>query len=120
VETIIIKRPQELPELHANVLAALPVGRENAITISYLMDKLAISQSDRRRVSNTISELIFKYGYPIGTSSDELTKGIFLIENEADLTLACRTLNSRAMANLKRHKKIIENFNNINQLQADI
>jgi hypothetical protein len=60
------------------------------------------------------------YEIPIGTSSDSEYKGIFFIDNEEDLKLACHTLNSRAMANLKRHKKLIENFNKGNQVSLEV
>lgn len=111
---------QVLPELHTKVLSAIPEGREKSIPISYLMEKLAISQTDSRKINNVINDLIFNYGYPIGTSSEQQSKGIFFIDNEDDLRLACHTLNSRAMGALRRHKRIIENFNNNDQLEADI
>jgi hypothetical protein len=113
-------KPLELPELHWRVLGAIPSGKEQSIPISYLMEKLAISQTDRRRINNIINDLIFEYGYPIGTSSKEESKGIFFIEDERDLSLACHTLNSRAMSNLKRHKQIIDNFNKRDQLEATL
>ena len=105
-------KEQSLPELHRKVLSVIPGGRRNAIPISYVLDKLGLTQQDRRRVSTALSELVFKYGYPIGSSSDDDAKGVFIIENEADLKLACHTLNSRATKVLERHRKIIENYNN--------
>lgn len=113
------KKPQGMTELHWRVLAGIPSGRENAIPISYLMERLAINKNERRKVNYIINDLIFTYGYPLGTSSEQGTKGIFLIEDEDDLSLACHTLNSRAMGALKRHKKLIENYNKRNQLQLD-
>jgi hypothetical protein len=112
-------KPLELPELHWRVLGAIPSGKEKSITISYLMERLGFSQSGRRKVNIIIRELIFDYGYPIGTSSEQDSKGIFLIEDERDLSLACHTLNSRAMSNLERHKQLIKNFNSRNQLGLD-
>lgn len=108
----------KLPYLHERILLAIPEGKQNAIPISYLMEKLVIT--DRRKVNIIINDLIFTYNFPIGTSSEQETKGIFIIDNEADLALACHTLNSRAMSNLKRHKRIIENFNNRDQLNIQI
>jgi hypothetical protein len=113
-ETMI--RNVQIPELHQRVLSVIPTGREDAITISYILDKLGLNVNSRREVSQAISDLIFKYQYPIGTSSDTETKGVFLINDDEDLRLACRTLNSRAMNILNRHKQIITNFNNRDQI----
>lgn len=102
---------KDLPELHGRVLAVIPTGKRNAITISYIIDKLALDrQQDRRKITLILKDLIFIYGYPIGSSSDDDTKGVFLIGDEDDLNLACRTLNSRAQQVLKRQEKITENF----------
>jgi hypothetical protein len=120
VEVVTVTKPEELPELHWRVLGAIPNGQENSIAISYLMENLRISQSNRRHINTVINDLIFKFGYPIGTSSERGTKGIFFIDNEDDLSLACRTMNSRAMASLKRHKQIIQNFNNLSQLELEV
>jgi hypothetical protein len=114
------KDPLELPEFHARILAAIPTGQDSAITISYLIDKMGLTVDSRRSVNQVLSDLIFKYEYPIGTSSDTSTKGVFLIEDEADLRLAARTLNSRAMKVLSRHKKIIENFNKKDQVNMEV
>jgi hypothetical protein len=114
------KDPSELPEFHARILAAIPTGQDSAITISYLIDKMGLTVDSRRSVNQVLSDLIFKYEYPIGTSSDTSTRGVFLIEDEADLRLAARTLNSRAMKVLSRHKKIIENFNKKDQEKMPI
>ncbi|MGG3803481.1 hypothetical protein [Metabacillus fastidiosus] len=106
------ERPQGMPYLHWRVLEAIPQGKENSIPIAYLMEKLAISQLDRRKVNNIINDLINDYDYAIGTSSQKDSRGIFLIEDERDLNLAAHTLNGRAMAILNRQKKISDNFEN--------
>ncbi|MED4456174.1 hypothetical protein [Metabacillus fastidiosus] len=106
------ERPEGMPYLHWRVLEAIPQGKENSIPIAYLMEKLAISQLDRRKVNNIINDLINDYDYAIGTSSQKDSRGIFLIEDERDLNLAAHTLNGRAMAILNRQKKISENFEN--------
>ncbi|MEH7454186.1 hypothetical protein [Gottfriedia acidiceleris] len=101
----------QLPELHKRILLAIPSGSENAITIAWLMDKLAISRNDRRTVSAVIESLVLDHGFPIGTSSKAESKGIFLCKTEDDLKLACHTLNSMATQTLKRHKQLIANYN---------
>lgn len=107
---------KDLPELHAQVLANIRVGKNNAITINYIIDRLALNrQQDRRKITLVLNDLIFLYGYPIGSSSDEETKGVFLIKDERDLTAACRTLDSRAIGLLERSRKVVENFNNMDQ-----
>lgn len=103
---------KDLPEFHEKVLSVIPAGQKNSITISYIIDKLGLTGQARRKITLALNDLIFIYGLPIGSSSDDDTRGVFLIDNEDDLQLACRTLNSRAMQVLKRHKKIIENYNN--------
>lgn len=103
---------KDLPEFHEKVLSVIPTGQKNSITISYIIDKLGLTGQARRKITLALNDLIFIYGLPIGSSSDDDTRGVFLIDNEDDLQLACRTLNSRAMQVLKRHKKIIENYNN--------
>lgn len=101
-----------LPELHSRVLAAIPLGRANAIPTTHLMDKLAINRDMKRQVHAVIESLVMDYGQPIGTSSKSETKGIYVIQDEDDLKLAMHTLNSRAQQILNRHRKLIENFNN--------
>ncbi|MBO1005754.1 hypothetical protein [Pseudogracilibacillus auburnensis] len=113
------QKQKSLPDFHKKILSVVPVGKRSAIPISYMIDKLGLTVQDRRKVSMALSELIFEYGYPIGSSSDDNTKGVFLIENEDDLRVACRTLNSRATQVLKRHRKIIENFNDQEQIRGD-
>ncbi|MED4534839.1 hypothetical protein [Metabacillus fastidiosus] len=114
------ERPEGMPYLHWRVLEAIPQGKENSIPIAYLMEKLAISQLDRRKVNNIINDLINDYNCAIGTSSQKETRGIFLIEDERDLTLSLRTLHTRAISNLDRGRKIVENFNNKYQLNMDL
>ncbi|MGV3465552.1 MAG: hypothetical protein ACO1OT_09700 [Heyndrickxia sp.] len=103
---------KDLPEFHQKVLSVIPTGKDDSITISYIINKLGLNGQARRKITLVLNDLIFKYGYPIGSSSDDNTRGVFLIDNEEDLQLACRTLNSRAMKVLQRHKQIIENYNN--------
>jgi hypothetical protein len=100
-----------MSELHVRILGAIPEGRDNAEPLKYIADKLAIRKEDTRKVYSIVNELIHRYGYCIGGSSDENTKGVFMIKDEDDLKIACKTLNTRAVSLLERSRKVVENFN---------
>jgi len=108
------KKPQEMPFLHKLVFDSIPKGRNNSIPISFLAERLGLT-SKRRQINSIINDLIFKYNKPVGTSSDDETKGIFIIQDHADLKLAARTLNSRMNSLMERHKKLLDNYNNLKQ-----
>jgi len=108
-----------MPELHKRILALIPIGHENAITITNLIEKLGLKASDRRTVNYIIDDLIYDYGYPIGTNSAGENKGIFFMDKDDDLQAGCRALRSRAVAMFKKEKKIIENYHNRNQLKLN-
>lgn len=105
-------KKQDLPYFHKRILEIIQEGHN--VTRSYIVEKLALKEKDKRKINQIIHDLIFEYGYAIG-SSHEPNGGYFMIEDESDLKVACHTLNIRAMKNLERHKKIIENYNNRNK-----
>lgn len=105
-----MKNKRPLTKLQESILGAIPSGRANARTISEIMDRLALPKHERRNIHKNIEDLIFYHGYPIGSSSDDLTKGLFMIEDHEDLKLASRTLQSRFKRLAKRHKAINNNF----------
>lgn len=102
------RRP--LTEQQELILAAIPRGRAQAKTVGRIMEQLAIPKHERRNFYRLIEDLIFNHGVPIGSSSDDLTKGLFIIQDVEDLKLAARTLQSRYKRLAARRVAIYEDY----------
>lgn len=101
---------QALNERQERILSVIPIGRRQAMTAAQIMDKLAIPQHERRQFYREIEDLIYHHGLPIGGSSDDSTRGLFLIQDYEDLRLAQKTLESRLKRLKERSETICRNF----------
>lgn len=105
-----MEEKRALNERQERILSVIPIGRRQALTAAQIMDKLAISQHERRQLYREIEELIYHHGLPIGSSSDDSTRGLFLIQDYEDLRLAQKTLESRLKRLKERSETIRRNF----------
>ncbi len=93
---------KEMPQLYATVLSIIKGYDKKFITYDQIIERLGQDEKFRRKLNKIVVELIEDYGYPIGTSSREGTKGCFYCNSEEDVNLALSTLTSRSDKLLKR------------------
>jgi hypothetical protein len=105
-----MEQKRVLNERQERILSVIPAGRRQALTAAQIMDKLAIPPHERRRLYQEIEELIYQHGLAIGSSSDDSTRGLFLIQDYEDLRLAQKTLESRLKRLKERSETIRRNF----------
>lgn len=86
-----IKKTQELPDEHRQVLNEIINASDKYITKEKLLMKLEMPNSYWRTLNNIISDLIIKYGYIIGSTRHN---GYYLCESDEDIDKAIYTLES--------------------------
>lgn len=86
-----IKKTQELPDEHRQVLNEIINASDKYITKEKLLIKLEMSNSYWRTLNSIISDLIIKYGYVIGSTRSD---GYYLCESDEDIDKAIYTLES--------------------------
>ena len=86
-----IKKTQELPDEHRQVLNEIINASDKYITKEKLLMKLEMPNSYWRTLNNIISDLIIKYGYIIGSTRHN---GYYLCESDEDMDKAIYTLES--------------------------
>lgn len=86
-----IKKTQELPDEHRQVLNEIMNASNKYITKEKLLIKLEMPNSYWRTLNNIISDLIIKYGYIIGSTRHN---GYYLCESDEDIDKAIYTLES--------------------------
>ena len=86
-----IKKTQELPDEHRQVLNEIINASDKYITKEKLLIKLEMPNSYWRTLNNIISDLIIKYGYIIGSTRHN---GYYLCESDEDIDKAIYTLES--------------------------
>lgn len=96
------KQYGNLPEYLRKVLAMIPDnGRRVRVA-----DIVKATNMTSTAVRDSVRELIFKYGYPIGTDNTKETPGYFIITTEEERAATVRNLRSRAKHILARARKI--------------
>lgn len=86
-----IKKTQELPDEHRQVLNEIINASDKYITKEKLLIKLEMPNSYWRTLNSIISSLIIKYGYVIGSTRQN---GYYLCESDEDIDKAIHTLES--------------------------
>ncbi|WP_053019468.1 hypothetical protein [Staphylococcus haemolyticus] len=86
-----IKKTQELPDEHRQVLNEIINASDKYITKEKLLIKLEMPNSYWRTLNSIISDLIIKYGYVIGSTRHN---GYYLCESDEDIDKAIYTLES--------------------------
>lgn len=86
-----IKKTQELPDEHRQVLNEIINASDKYITKEKLLIKLEMPNSYWRTLNSIISDLIIKYGYVIGSTRNN---GYYLCESDEDIDKAIYTLES--------------------------
>lgn len=86
-----IKKTQELPDEHRQVLNEIINASDKYITKEKLLIKLEMPNSYWRTLNSIISDLIIKYGYVIGSTRQN---GYYLCESDEDIDKAIHTLES--------------------------
>ncbi|MBG3870456.1 hypothetical protein I5R57_10810 [Staphylococcus haemolyticus] len=86
-----IKKTQELPDEHRQVLNEIINASDKYITKEKLLIKLETPNSYWRTLNSIISDLIIKYGYVIGSTRHN---GYYLCESDEDIDKAIYTLES--------------------------
>lgn len=86
-----IKKTQELPDEHRQVLNEIINASDKYITKEKLLIKLEMPNSYWRKLNSIISDLIIKYGYVIGSTRHN---GYYLCESDEDIDKAIYTLES--------------------------
>ncbi|MDW4132746.1 hypothetical protein QI241_12510 [Staphylococcus saprophyticus] len=86
-----IKKTQELPDEHRQVLNEIINASDKYITKEQLLIKLEMPNSYWRTLNSIISDLIIKYGYVIGSTRHN---GYYLCESDEDIDKAIYTLES--------------------------
>ena len=86
-----IKKTQELPDEHRQVLNEIINASDKYITKEKLLIKLEMPNSYWRTLNSIISDLIIKYGYIIGSTRHN---GYYLCESDEDIDKAIYTLES--------------------------
>jgi len=89
----------KLTAIEYMVLEAIPCGHQNAIKKVALARRVGIPV---RRVRDIIEHMVCDLGVPIGSSTDRVRGGYFIIQNEHDLEVATRHLKPRAVAIFRR------------------
>lgn len=100
--------------LRDQVIALLPVGRENAVTAKQLAHELGTTT---RNVGLLIEEAIVIDGYVIGSLCGE-RHGYFLIRDEEDLKAGVGHTVKRAAASFKRVRALERNYAAMNAGQT--
>lgn len=80
---------------HANVLSIIMHSDKKYITNKQILLRLQKDYSYTRQLKAIINDLILIYRYPIGSSSNEGTRGYFYIRDQKDYELAKKTLVTR-------------------------
>jgi len=92
----------KLPAEHQAVFDVIRNSEHKYVTKNMIMAQLNKPESYRRNVEQIISDLVVKYGQPVGASSAAETKGYFIISDKHDLHIAKRDLTSRTFTINKR------------------
>jgi hypothetical protein len=96
----------KLPAEHQAVLDAIKNSEHKYVTKNMILAQLNKPESYRRNVEQIISDLVVKYGQPVGASSAAETKGYFIIKNKHDLHVAKRDISSRTYSMNLRYKAL--------------
>lgn len=86
-----IKKTQELPDEHRQVLNEIINASDKYITKEKLLIKLEMPNSYWCTLNSIISDLIIKYGYVIGSTRSD---GYYLCKSDEDIDKAIYTLES--------------------------
>lgn len=87
----------------SQVLAAIPQGMEKPATVAKISQMTGISV---RNVHSIISELVMRYGVPIGGVRSEGHHGVFIATNELERTAAIIPLERNAKQIQRRVRRM--------------